>query len=238
MERRSFLKRGSLLATVGLVGYAGCSSPEGDGNGTTPAGGDGTTTSEPVETTSAATTTEAETTEAETTAAETTEGETTEGGTTEEGTTQTGTEDGTTTGAGGGGSETVSMVTEGSEYYFDPIGLYVEPGTTVTWSNDSGSHSSTAYAEANDAEMRIPEGAESWDSGILSEQGATFEYTFETEGTYDYFCTPHKTLGMVARIVVGEPGGPAEGSMPPDGDVPESQTIVDQGSVSYSDFSS
>jgi hypothetical protein len=42
---------------------------------------------------------------------------------------------------------------------------------------------------------------------------------------------------MVGRIVAGEPGGPAEGSMPPDGEVPESQTIVDQGAVSYSDFS-
>jgi hypothetical protein len=42
---------------------------------------------------------------------------------------------------------------------------------------------------------------------------------------------------MVGRIVVGEPGGPAKGDMPPDGNVPESQTIVDQGAVSYSDFS-
>jgi hypothetical protein len=82
-----------------------------------------------------------------------------------------------------------------------------------------------------------PDGAEAFDSRILSEQGATFEHTFETAGTYDYFCTLHKGLNMVGRIVVGEPGGPAGGSMPPDGEVPESQTIVDQGAVSYSDFS-
>ncbi|WP_248898393.1 plastocyanin/azurin family copper-binding protein [Haloplanus halobius] len=138
-----------------------------------------------------------------------------------------------------GGTNTVLMVTEGSDYYFDPIGLLVESGETITFEIDSGSHSATAYKKGTGqaSVTRIPDGAETFDSGIISEQGATFEHTFETEGTYDYFCTPHKGLGMIGRIVVGEPGGPAEGSMPPDGEVPESQTIVDQGAVSYSDFS-
>ena len=131
------------------------------------------------------------------------------------------------------------MITEGSEYYFDPIGLFVESGDTATFEIQSGSHSATAYKEGNGpaSVTRIPDGAEAFNSEILSEQGATYEHTFETTGTYDFFCIPHKTLGMVGRIVVGEPGGPAEGSMPPDGEVPESQTIVDQGSVSYSGFS-
>ncbi|MFC7080300.1 plastocyanin/azurin family copper-binding protein [Halorussus caseinilyticus] len=66
----------------------------------------------------------------------------------------------------------------------------------------------------------------------------TFSYTFEVSGTYDYFCIPHKALGMVGRVVCGEPGGPAEGSMPPDGDVPESQAIVDRGTISYEEFAS
>ncbi|MDS0243706.1 MULTISPECIES: plastocyanin/azurin family copper-binding protein [unclassified Haloferax] len=139
---------------------------------------------------------------------------------------------------GSGGSNTVMMVTEGSEYYFDPIGLFVESGDTVTFEIQSGSHSATAYKEGTSTASvnRIPEGAEPFNSEILSEQGASYEHTFETTGTYDYFCIPHKSLGMVGRIVVGEPGGPAEGSMPPDGDVPESQTIVDKGNVSYSEF--
>jgi plastocyanin len=148
-------------------------------------------------------------------------------------------ETGDETETGDGEGTTVGMEAEGDAFYFDPIGLFVEPGTTVTWSNESGSHSSTAYQEGNGpAETtRIPEDAEAWDSGTLSEEGATFEHTFETPGTYDYFCIPHKTLEMVGRVVVGEPGGPAEGSMPPDGDVPESSTIVEQGSVSFEEFS-
>ncbi|QKY22082.1 halocyanin (plasmid) [Halolamina sp. CBA1230] len=153
--------------------------------------------------------------------------------------TETPSDEGTDSSANGGTTTTVEMHTENGEYYFDPIGLFVESGTTVTFENASGSHSATAYDESIDSASttRIPEGASVFDSGILSEEGATFEHTFETTGTYDYFCTPHKSLGMVGRIVVGEPGGPAEGSMPPDGDVPESGTIVDQGSVAFNDFS-
>jgi len=41
---------------------------------------------------------------------------------------------------------------------------------------------------------------------------------------------------MVGRIVV-EPGGAAEGSVPPDGDVPTSQNIADSGSISFDEFS-
>lgn len=156
-------------------------------------------------------------------------------------------------GGGGGGNEStngsggrngtqgnpvVAMVTNGSDYYFNPIGLYVTSRTTVTFRNKSGRHSSTAYKKgtASAQVTRIPTNAAAWNSGILSEQGATFKHTFETAGTYDYFCIPHKSLGMVARIVVDEPGGPAEGSMPPDGKVPKSQRIVDAGAISYSEF--
>jgi len=140
---------------------------------------------------------------------------------------------GTATGTGTAGmTTTVEMVATSNEFYFDPVGLAVQPGDTVTWTIKSGGHSSTAYPD------RIPTGATAWDSGILTSVGETFSQTFDVEGTYDYYCVPHQSLGMVARIVVGQPGGPAEGTMPPDGDVPDSQTIVDQGSVSYAEFSS
>lgn len=151
------------------------------------------------------------------------------------------------TGDGGGGvtptsnpteTNTIAMVTGDSDYYFDPIGLFVETGETVTWEIESGAHSSTAYEEGTGPATvtRIPNGSEGWNSETLSESGASFEHTFEVAGTYDYYCIPHKSFGMVGRVVVGEPGGPAEGSMPPDGEVPESQTIVDQGTVTFDEF--
>jgi plastocyanin len=150
-------------------------------------------------------------------------------------------------GDGGGSTPTanpaetnsIAMVTDGGDYYFDPIGLFVESGETITWEIESGAHSSTAYKEGTEpaSVTRVPDSAEGWNSETLSESGAAFEHTFEVAGTYDYFCIPHKSLGMVGRIVVDEPGGPAEGSMPPDGDVPESQTIVDQRTVTFDEFS-
>ncbi|WP_115862976.1 plastocyanin/azurin family copper-binding protein [Halorussus litoreus] len=225
MRRRAFL---GVTSGVALGGLAGCAAPFGANEETTEPEDEGAVG-------------ETDTTTAETTAADTTaaDGETTaEGETTADG--ETTAADETTAGeettAGGGGTETVQMNTDGSEYYFDPIGLYVEPGTTVEWVNESGAHSSTAYAEGNGgAEVtRIPDDAEPWNSETLTEAGATFSYTFEVEGTYDYFCIPHKALGMVARVVCGEPGD-VEGD-PPDGAVPDAQTIVDEGAIAYSDF--
>jgi plastocyanin len=139
----------------------------------------------------------------------------------------------------GGTTHTVQMVTEGGSYYFDPVGLYVNPGDTVEWVIQSGAHSSTSYSPDNpNASTRlIPQDAQSWDSGIIEGSGASFSYTFNVTGTYDYYCIPHKTLGMVGRIVCGQPGGPATNQPIPNdvggGTMPDSQTIVKKGSLSY-----
>jgi plastocyanin/uncharacterized membrane protein len=116
-----------------------------------------------------------------------------------------------------------TLVVKMGNNFFDPIGLHVEPGTTVRFDIEAGAHSATAYPD------RIPDDATAFDSGTISE--GSYEHTFETPGTYDYYCIPHKVVGMVGRIVVGSPGGPAEDSPIPDGDVPESETIVEQRTV-------
>ncbi|WP_458187793.1 plastocyanin/azurin family copper-binding protein [Haladaptatus sp. NG-WS-4] len=136
-----------------------------------------------------------------------------------------------------GGTATVEMISDGSGSYFDPIGLYVERGDTVTFVTKSGNHSASAYhPDTLYAETtRIPENAKPWGSEVL-QRNESFEYTFETEGTHDYYCIPHKTLGMVGRIVVGKPGGVAEGSAPPDGSVPKTERILREGAVSYDEF--
>jgi plastocyanin len=99
----------------------------------------------------------------------------------------------------------VNMITEDGGYHFEPHVVRVNVGGTVTWHNESGSHSTTAYHSDNDQPQLVPDGAASWDSGIVSEQGATFEHTFETEGVYHYYCTPHESLGMIGSVIVGEP---------------------------------
>jgi len=118
-----------------------------------------------------------------------------------------------------------------SENIFTPIGIHVEPGDTVRWVSTGGVHNAASY------EGRIPEDAEPFDYETVGE-GGEIEHTFEVEGTYDYYCLPHRSLGMVGRVVCGEPGGPAEGSTPADGDVPGSDVVTREGVVTYEDFMS
>jgi plastocyanin len=96
----------------------------------------------------------------------------------------------------------------GSRVWFDPIGLYVQPGTTVRWIARENVHTTTAYHPNNDHHsLRIPDGAVPWDSGFLVKPGATFDVTLRVPGVYDYYCVPHEAAGMVGRIVVGKPIG-------------------------------
>ncbi len=103
------------------------------------------------------------------------------------------------------------MSKDGAQVYFDPSGLHIQPGDTVRWIQVNGYHSVAAYHPKNgNHELRIPDHAQSWDSGILQAEypakGSTFEHTFTVPGVYDYFCAPHEAAGMVGRIVVGTPG--------------------------------
>jgi plastocyanin len=107
------------------------------------------------------------------------------------------------------------------QYYFDPVGVFIPVGGTVRWgfpfSGGVGALMGitiSAFHPANDNhELRIPEQAQPFDSGPMNKATdgfVGFEHTFTVEGTYDYFSASHEVLGMVGRIVVGKPGGPAE----------------------------
>jgi plastocyanin len=99
----------------------------------------------------------------------------------------------------------VTMETSGTEQHFAPHVVWVEPGGTVTWTLESGSHDVVAYHPDNDKPERMPADADSFSSDLLGEEGATFEHTFDVEGVYDYYCTPHEAVGMVGTVIVGEP---------------------------------
>ena len=97
---------------------------------------------------------------------------------------------------------------DGSDVWFDPVGIHIRPGQTIQWINlDPGnSHTATAYHPTNlERPLRIPRGAEPWSSDYLL-PGETFSVTLTLEGVYDFFCIPHEHSGMVGRIVVGQPG--------------------------------
>lgn len=122
---------------------------------------------------------------------------------------------------------TIEMATDDGHHYLPHV-VHIETGGTVTWEVKSGSHDATAYhPETHGDQQRIPDGAEPWASDRLSEKGQTFERQFDTEGVYDYACTPHERTGMVGSIIVGWPD-PAEqpGLEPPADDLPDA--AVDQ----------
>jgi plastocyanin len=119
-------------------------------------------------------------------------------------------------GGNGGGEDWVETdyVEMTDDLVFDPANIEVESGTTVTWETTGAvGHTVTAY------EDNIPDDAEYFASGGFDSeqaavdgyndgqegnvpQGETFEHTFETTGTYEYYCIPHEMNGMVGQVRV------------------------------------
>jgi plastocyanin len=127
-------------------------------------------------------------------------------------------------GASGFAAEIVDIAmrgnTDGSLVWFDPVGLLIQPGQTVRWTNkDPGnSHTSTAYHPKNDGHpLRIPRDAEPWNSDYLLPD-ESFSIVLTVPGVYDFFCVPHEHAGMVGRIVVA---GESQPVPPPSGGIPE-----------------
>lgn len=77
---------------------------------------------------------------------------------------------------------------------FVPDLLKINTGDTVKFLVGNKGHNTVS-----DKNM-MPEGAEAWKSKI----GKEFEITFTVDGAYGHFCKPHRTLGMVGLILVGD----------------------------------
>jgi len=75
---------------------------------------------------------------------------------------------------------------------YNPQQLSVDIGATVTWINKDG------------VDHTVTSGEGLFDSGNIS-AGGTFEYTFDSAGTYNYGCTIHPD--MSGSINVGSSSG-------------------------------
>ncbi len=75
-----------------------------------------------------------------------------------------------------------------SNYTFEPKDLEVKVGTTVTWTNlDNVEHTVTA----NDG---------AFDSGLFGKDAA-FSFTFQTAGSFPYYCIPHPNMIGTVTVV-------------------------------------
>jgi plastocyanin len=81
-------------------------------------------------------------------------------------------------------TDTVSM----KDTEFRPNHVTVAAGTTVTWRNDDPYPHDVTFAGGPA-------------SGMM-DGGATYSWTFDTAGQFDYECTIHP--GMVGRVTVNE----------------------------------
>ncbi|WP_336022064.1 plastocyanin/azurin family copper-binding protein [Halobellus salinisoli] len=123
----------------------------------------------------------------------------TEGGTATGTATGTGTGTGTESGSGGGAGTEEVLVGPDASLVFTPgtdEPLQIAPGTTVEFVWESDNHNIVVDSQPEDANW---EGHET-----LENTGFTYEYTFETLGTYEYYCEPHRVSGMEATIEVVE----------------------------------
>tara|TARA_B100000900_G_C20190307_1_gene557578 strand:+ start:199 stop:618 length:420 start_codon:yes stop_codon:yes gene_type:complete len=66
----------------------------------------------------------------------------------------------------------------------------VEVGDTVTWLPASKGHNVEMISSPNDMKYK-------------SKNGKEAKITFDTPGIYYYWCTPHKGMGMIGLVVVG-----------------------------------
>ena len=87
---------------------------------------------------------------------------------------------------------TVTVGTNGG-LVFTPSSVTIHPGDQVKWTWSSSGHSTTSGSPG------MPNGI--WDSGIRN-QGATFTRTFNSVGTFPYYCVPHSCCGMVGTVMV------------------------------------
>lgn len=90
------------------------------------------------------------------------------------------------------------------EKQFNPAALVIPVGSMVAWHNMAVTvHTVTADpAKAQMPErVSLPAEAAPFDSGDLF-SGERWVYTFETPGTYVYFCRYHETEEMIGTISV------------------------------------
>lgn len=87
---------------------------------------------------------------------------------------------------------------------FTPANLIIPVGSRVAWHNRADTlHTVTADPALADVPGRVllPAGANPWNSGDIH-PGERWVYTFDTLGTYIYFCRYHQDVEMFARITL------------------------------------
>ena len=86
--------------------------------------------------------------------------------------------------------ETLNKDADGNRMVYSQEIAKIEAGDTVTWLPASKGHNVEMISSPNDMKFK-------------SKNGKEAKITFDTPGIYYYWCTPHKGIGMIGLVVVG-----------------------------------
>jgi plastocyanin len=92
-------------------------------------------------------------------------------------------------------AQTVDVAPEG-EFRFSPESFEISAGETVRWVWQGGGHNVLVESKPAGSDWTGTPGTNTYGGGY------THVYTFETPGTYDYYCAPHQGIGMVGSFEV------------------------------------
>jgi plastocyanin len=97
-------------------------------------------------------------------------------------------------------TKTVQAGSDSGQLVFVPAKITICKGDSVTWVNNKGGPHNVVFDEDG-----IPDGVSqesiSMDSQ-MGEEGESFTKKFDTAGTYNYYCEPHRGAGMNAVLIV------------------------------------
>ena len=86
--------------------------------------------------------------------------------------------------------EMLNKDADGNKMVFSEEVVKVDVGDTVTWLPSSKGHNVEMISSPNKMKFK-------------SKNGKEAKITFDTPGIYYYLCTPHKGMGMIGLVVVG-----------------------------------
>lgn len=98
--------------------------------------------------------------------------------------------------AGSANAMTIEMLNKddaGNKMVYSEELAKVDVGETITWVPTSKGHNVEWIAGPDGAELPKK-----------SKNGKEVSMTFEVPGIYYYWCTPHKGMGMIGLVVVGD----------------------------------
>ena len=82
---------------------------------------------------------------------------------------------------------------DGAKMVYSQDVARIDVGDTITWTPTSKGHNVEFIA-----------GPDGWDIPKKSKNNKEVAITFDTPGIYMYQCTPHKSMGMIALVIVGD----------------------------------